>query len=206
MKSLSANLVQEKNKQHSTYPWLLLLDITLPDSTIFRFVNNNEDIVYKGNTYTCFPFEIGPQESSVDGEIPKIELKICNITRILTPYLNTYNGGLESEVLITVVNSNLLAEDYSELEATLTVIDCQVDEYWVSWSLGLFNPTMQRFPLYRYLANYCSYPFFNTGIGECGYNGALTTCLHTLADCIAHGNEINFGGNLGLQNDGIRVV
>lgn len=213
MKSLSQNLIAEKNKIHATDPWLILLDITLTDAeesagpTIYRFVRNNEeDIIYGGNTYIDVPFILGWVTSNVDGEIPLVSLKISNVTRILTPYLNSLEGGLDSTVKITVVNNALLDEDYSELELDFTVIACTADAYWVSWSLGMANPANQRFPLYRYIANYCPYNFYNDGTGECGYNGALIDCGHTLNDCIAHGNEINFGGDLGMQNDGLRIA
>jgi len=212
MKSLSDNLKAEKNKIHSTYPWLILLDITLTDNddsagpTVFRFVKNNEDVIYQGNTYTAFPFILDWIGSDVDGEIPLVSLKVSNITRILTPYLNSLDGGLGSTVKLTLVNHGLLAEDYSELELDFTVMGCTADAYWVTWTLGMMNPANQRFPLYRYIANYCPYNFYNDGTGECGYSGDLATCLHTYDACIVHGNEVNFGGDLGMQNDGIRIA
>jgi len=212
MKSLSENIKAEKNKIHNTDPFLTLLEITLSDDedsagpTVFRFVKNNEDITYQGNVYTAFPFVLGWIGSNVDGEIPLVSLKVCNISRILTPYLNDLDGGLDSTIKIILVGYGILTEDYSELELDFTVMGCTSDAYWVSWTLGMFNPSYQRFPLFRYIANYCPYTFFDDGTGECGYDGALETCLHTLTDCKAHGNEINFGGDLGMQNDGIRIA
>lgn len=212
MKSLSDNLIAEKNKIHATEPWLILLDITLDDEevssgpTVFRFVRNNEDITYRGNIYTAFPFTLGWVASNIDGEIPRVTLKVSNVTRILAPYLNALDGGLDSTVTITLVNNGLLAEDYSELELDFTVMGCSSDAYWVTWTLGMFNPSHQRFPLFRFVANYCPYTFFNDGTGECGYNGDLESCLHTYSDCIAHGNEKRFGGDLGMQSDGIKIA
>ncbi len=212
MKSLSDNLISEKNKIHLTDPWLIFVEITLTDddqsggATVFRFVRNNEDITYGGEVYTAFPFVLSWVGSDIEGSIPVVTLRVPNITRILTPYLNTLNGGLDSTVKLTIVSAALLAEDYSELELSFTVMGCSSDAYWVTWTLGMFNPTNQRFPLYRYIANYCPYNYYTDGTGECSYNGPLPTCLHTLTDCIAHENEPHFGGDLGMQNDGLRIV
>ena len=77
----------------------------------------------------------------------------------LAIYLNDLHGGIGTEVKITVVNSNLLEEDYSELEMDFTVTGCEDNAYWVTWTLGMFNPTVQRFPLWRYLSTFCPYKF-----------------------------------------------
>jgi len=54
MKTLPENLIAEKNLMHSPDPWLILLEITLTDLTVFRLVKNTEDITYNGNTWTAF--------------------------------------------------------------------------------------------------------------------------------------------------------
>jgi len=212
MKSLSANLVTEKNKLHSTDPWLILLDITLPDSTVIRLVRNTVDVTFPvgGNTYTAFPFELSIVESNSTGQIPTVTLKVCNITRLLTPHLNDQNGGLESTVVVTVVNAGLLSESYSELDMNFTVMGCEVNSTWVTWTLGMANPINRRFPLFRYLASHCSWTYTKgvpDGINiECNATSALTTCNRTLADCVERNNSERFGGWLGMQSDGIRIA
>jgi phage-related protein len=210
MKSLSAALIEEKNKLHSTDPWLILLDITLPDSTVIRLVRNTEDVEFGGNTYTAFPFDLSIVESNSTGKVPVVTLKVSNITRMLTPHLNSQNGGLESAVTVTIVNAGLLSESYSELDMDFTVMGCESNSEWVTWTLGMANPLNRRFPLYRYLANHCAWTFtggVSVGVNvECGYTGAFTTCNRTLSDCVARNNTENFGGFLGMQNDGIRIA
>ena len=210
MKSLSANLVAEKNKLHSTDPWLILLDITLSDLTAIRLVRNTDDVEFGGNTYKAFPFELSVVEVGSTGQIPRVTLKVCNITRFLTPYLNSLNGGLESTVTVTVVNAGLLSESYSELDMDFTVMGCEADAYWVTWTLGMANPLNRRFPLYRFLANHCAWTFTGgvaVGVNvECAYVGVETTCNRTLSDCVARANTARFGGFLGMQSDGIRIA
>lgn len=45
MFTLPANLIAQKNKKNQDKPWLVTLDVTLPDGTTkFHFVNNGEDL------------------------------------------------------------------------------------------------------------------------------------------------------------------
>jgi phage-related protein len=205
MKILPANLIAEKNLMHSPEPWLILLEITLTDvgPTIIRLVKNTEDIVYDGNTWTAFPFKLSIVESNSKGQIPQVTLKVCNITRLLTPYLESLDGGIGSTIKVIVVNNGLLDEDYSELELEFSVMDCNADAYWVMWILGMANPLNRRFPLYRFLANHCNWVFRGA---ECGYAGSETICDRTFDDCVARANTANFGGFLGMQSDGIRIA
>jgi len=206
MKTLPINLIAEKNLMHSPEPWLILLEITLTDvgPTILRLVKNNEDIEFGGNTYTHFPFQLSIVDSNAEGQIPQVTLKVCNITRFLTPYLESLDGGIGSTVKVIVVNNKHLDEDYSELELEFSVMGCDaVDAYWVTWTLGMVNPLNRRFPLYRFLANHCMWIFKGA---ECGYVGSAETCNRTFDDCIARENTAYFGGFLGMQNDGIRIA
>ncbi len=216
MLDLPANLISEKNKIHSGAAWILLLEITLTDTedsggpTILRICNNNEDVVFEGDTYTKFNFQMSIVESNIEGEIPSVNLQVSNITKLLQPYLNDMDGGLGATVKMTLVNSDYLAEDYSELEMTFTVIGCEASNYWVSWTLGMINPYRSRFPQYRYLALHCSWEFtggVEIGINvECGYIGAFETCNHTLGDCVLRENPDNFGGNLGMKSGGFQIA
>lgn len=205
MKSLSTNLIAEKNKLHSGNVWLVLLEITLTDDTVIRLVNNTENITYGGNVYTRFAFDLGIVEADISGQIPMVRLRVCNVTRFLTPYLNSLDGGLESTVKITVVNSGHLTEDFSELELEFNVITCEADEKYVVWQLGMANPRNQRFPLYRYLADHCLWAGNFKG-AECGYSGSETTCDGTLDTCREYGNTSRFCGFSGMAEDGIKIA
>ncbi len=205
MTELPASLIAEKNKLSSTAPWILLLEITLTDAgpTILRICNNKEDISFEGNVYTKFNFQLGIVESGIEGQIPVVRLKVSNVTKFLQPYLNDLDGGMGSTIKIILVNTDHLAEDYSELEMSFTVMDCMASTYWVEWSLGMANPLNSRFPQYRYLANHCPWDF--KGL-ECGYVGGESDCNHTLSDCVERSNTAFFGGQLGMKSGGLRLV
>lgn len=204
MKTLSDNLIKAKNRLHQASPWLILLDITLPDAAVIRLVNNSEDITYGGNVYRKFAFNLSVVEQDAGGAIPQVKLQVANVTRLLTEHLNAQDGGLGGTVTITVVNSGHLAENYSQLELGFTVMGCEANEQYVTWTLGMANPRNQRFPLYRFLPH-CSWASNFKG-AECGYAGAGTACDGKYDTCLGYANTGRFGGFLGMAADGIRIA
>lgn len=203
MKNIPAALILEKNKLASPNPWLIMLDMTLPNGSVIRIVRNTEDVVYQGNTYSKFPFEIEPTTQSSKGEIPTVSLRVGNVTRILQAYLEDMNGLVGSTVKITVVNAAYLSENYAELEMTFDVKATGSDAYWVTFTLGSPNPLKNRFPLYRYIAAHCNWQFKSR---ECNYSGSSETCKRTLDYCRILNNSKRFGGYMGLQGGGVRYA
>ena len=52
-------LVNLVNEQHSDVAYFFLMTITDPESrTVINVVNNLEDVVSRGVTYSAFPFEV----------------------------------------------------------------------------------------------------------------------------------------------------
>ena len=173
MKNLPTNLIIEKNKLSTDNAWLILLEITLTDSTIFRLVQNNEDITFQTEVYTAFNFDLESNSQSNKGEVSTVTLKVSNITRLIESKLQELNGGIGSTVKVTIVNSGRLSEDYSELELTFDVLACRTTNRWVVFTLGSPSPLRQRFPLEKYLASHCRFWFNRPDeiYPECGYAG-----------------------------------
>ncbi len=193
MKTLPANLILEKNKLATPSAWLVLLDITLPDSTVLRFVNNTENIVFQGNTYTAINFNLEPSKSSGTGQIPTVQLSISNVTRIIQAYLESLDGAVDSDVQITVVNSAYLSENYAELQMLFSILSTKANAYYVIFELGMPNPLRKRFPPHRFIGNHCNWKFLSA---ECNYGG-WTASKAQLADDIlipldGSGNEYGY--------------
>lgn len=261
MKSLPADLVIEKNKIATNSAWLVLLHIKMndPDESILRFVRNTEDVVFLGETYLAFPFEIDQTMQDSKGQIPSISLRISNATRLFYEKLELYEGGIGSVVTIAVVNSAYLGlgEQYAELVMTFDVIGCTATQQWCTFVLGAPNPLLKRFPKYRYISSHCGWKF---GGIECGYSvddewsfdhgvytindlvyigdpifltnrtnykcsathsssltnkpgtrGGMnywgaTPCSRTLSDCRLYENSARFGGYVGLEAGGLKIV
>ncbi len=205
MKTLPANLITAKNALASTHPWILLLEVALPDDTIIRLARNTEDVLFQGNTYQAFPFEIDAVKETSKGELPVVSLRVGNVSQMVQFYIEEYDGLVGQPVKLTVVNANHLSEDYSELELNFDITACQANALWVTWNVGAPNPLSRRFPLYRYLGLSCNWVGRFKGV-ECKYAGFDETCSGTLDACRAKENAANFGGFPGLSQGGIRIV
>jgi len=165
--TLPTNIINEKNKTASPYAWLVLLEITLTDSTIIRLVRNDEDITFESNVYTAFNFQLEPTIQNSKGQIPTITLKISNVTFLIQSKLQELNGAIGSTVRMIVVNSNLLAADVSDLEMNFEVLAAASTNLWAEFQLGSPSPLRQRFPLNKYSALGCQWRFEEI---ECDYD------------------------------------
>jgi len=176
MKNLPANIVMAKNELSTTSAWLIMLDINLNnvEQTVLRYVRNNENITFDGDLYKACNFELEPTEQSSGGEIPSVTLRVSNVSHLLRPYLEELDGGIGSTVKVTVINSDLLDEDYTELEMTFDVIDCNRSAQWITFTLGAPNPLRQMLLLDKYLALHCNWHFNDVVLQqgfECDYAG-----------------------------------
>lgn len=202
MKTLPSVLVSEKNKLFTSTVWIVLLDITL-DSTVYRFCSNNEDVTFDGETYNSFPFDLEPTSESGSGEIPTVTLRVSNVTQIIHAYLEQLNGAVGATVIIRVVNSAYLSENYSELEFNFSILSVSANDEWLTFTLGAENPLRRRFPPYRFIASHCHWDFKSV---ECGYAGVATTCDRSYERCSALNNTERFGGYRGLMEKSWKIV
>lgn len=201
MRDLSVIAKLEKNKISSTGAWLILLEIQFQGATI-RVVNNNEDIEWpagSGTRWVAFPFELGEVSENSKGELPSLQLKVSNVTRIIQQYLEQYAGGTDATVILRVVMSEHLDLTTPELTEVFNVKSTSTDAMWAYFNLGPDYALTQRFPPDRYMRNFC--PFKFKGI-KCGYSGPLTTCNKTLKDCRERNNSERFGGFPGIPGAG----
>ena len=146
MQTLPEVIVQEKNKLATPSAWFVLLDIVLGDALTLYLCSNTENVTFKGRVYEAFPFNLEPTKQTAKGEIPSVTLKVANVTQIIQGYLEDLDGAVGATVIVRVVNSAYLSEDYSELEMTFGVLGSEADAEWVSFTLGLPNPLKRRFP------------------------------------------------------------
>lgn len=195
MLTLPLALRIEKNKLVATAPWLLLLNVTLPDASVIRLVRNTEDVTFGGNSYIAFAFDIDGMRSGGDGRIQGVSLKVANPGRALQPYMEAHDGLVGCGITLRVVHADNLAADYSELTLQWEVLSAESAEDWIAFSLGAENPLRRRFPLHVAIPFSCNWPF--KGV-ECGYSGVATSCPRTLDHCRKLGNSVRFGGRPGI--------
>lgn len=191
----------EANKLVSTAPWLLLLELILPDATVLRFVRNTDDIecpIGSGIIWTAYPFDLGNRGESGDGKVQTVTLKVSNIARALTPYMEEYDGLVGSDVRLIVVHEANLSADYAALTLAYTIIAATLpDDIWIEFSLGAESPMRRRFPIYAAIPLHCGWVANFKG-AECAYAGGDSTCPGTLTACRAKNNSGRFGGRPGI--------
>lgn len=209
MLTLPAAAILEKNKVWQQSAWLTMLEIQ--DSRLeepLRLVCSNRNVIWGGHEWVAFPFEI-PSVKQSKSEIPKVPVKISNITRVIEQYIEMYDGFIGDTVILRVINTDgstkndagaYVVTSDAVVEETFTVQSVSSDATWATFNLGGSLPIMQRFPPRRILKDFCPFPF--KGI-ECGYAGSETSCPKTLAGCRARGNSVRFGGEPAIGYGGM---
>lgn len=205
---LDGKIVKESRELTSRSAWLWLLAVTISgvEETI-RLVNNTEDISYGGNTYTRCNFELGPWRYTETGELPGRQLKVTNIDLVnyLLPYVDDYDGIVGATIVTTPVNSQHLDVDMSAKAMEFMVLAGSPTETEIIFGLGAPNPLIQWVQRHRYFADYC--PFVSRfGDAECGYSGEQTVCNGLLSQCKDYGNQVRFGGEVGLRSRTVRFA
>jgi hypothetical protein len=153
-------------------PWLWLVKFILTDGTVYYFARNTESLEYDGHTWEPFWFDVSNRKQSTDGEIPVCTMGIINIRRILMGKLKELNGGIGSEVYLTLYNPKYPQADYSSLTTQFDILDCNYNDNWVEFELGAPSALRERYPADRYFSDICRYRIRNADDSihvRCGY-------------------------------------
>ena len=208
--TLSSIAIEEKNRLATDSVWLVALEIVLPGvADPVRIVGTNEDVTWRGETWTAFPFEIEEIADAAKSESPRVDVRVGNVSRVMEAYLAAYDawtkqyGYAPVEVLIYVLNSANLASPTPEVEHVFELKQPRTDSRWATFTLGASNPFNRRFPQHRILRSSCRYAFKGT---LCGYAWAETACNKTLTRCRELGNSERFGGAPGVGYGGLVLV
>ena len=200
--NLSTNQIIEKNKLSSTNIELLLLEITYESEDPICLCLNNAELVWNSKTWYPALFSLSGLMETKNAEIPSVSLIFMDIGRVITPYIELYNGGVGAEIILRVVDSIYLANTTPKIEESMEILDCAIDyANKISFKLGAENLFNRRCPQERYLKNHCRFKTF--GGDRCGY--VITgseTCDRTFINCDTLGNSSRFGGFPGVGSVG----
>lgn len=187
-------LIEEKNKISQEQPWLLFLTMTnVAKTQTIRLVRNTENIIFKGEEYVAFPFEIDSIPEASIGSLPTLGIKVSNVDRQIQSYVEmdaTFGSGWE--VLISLahysqLNGTDLEDQVAEIEHKFQSLDIIADNEWLTINLGVRNPMLVQFPRQQYAGGFCQRTF-DDGLG-CPYSTQkregtnFTFCKRTLANC-----------------------
>ena len=205
MKTLPSALIIEKNRLASPYPWVPLVKFAFPVPTGDVFLAGNlSDVTYGGQLYTAFNIDVQLPDCNVKAVVPECTITAANQSRVFEGMIIDSNGGVDTQVNITIVNTNNLAADYSTLTWSFYILQVNSNSSEVTMTCSLYSPLDRRFPPDRYYGSTCRFKFFK-GI-ECKYASTKTTCDRSLATCRSYSNEANFGGFPGLHDKNIAFL
>lgn len=194
-----------KNRLEDTGAWIVFLTLSSPDNSIvIRICTNTEDQLFKGQTYTAFPFKLGEIKETNKGEIPSASIIISNVERVVQSYIEQdVNKGSGWEAVLDICHSDNLASP--EISYNFITNGVSADEETVTLSCELKNPIRHKFPRIRMLPNSCQNRFKQ---GGCTYSGTDTSCEKTLSACrekFLGSKKIPFLGFPGIPTSGIYV-
>lgn len=206
MLQLSVAAILEKNKLAGNSCWPVLLEIQIPNGEPIRLTNNNENIVWNGQTWASFPFELDNMQESGKGEIPSLSIKVSNVTQEIQYYLEQVDGAVDFPVIIRVVNTTNLASPDPECELTYNCNSCTYDDMWINFALGGNAKLTRRVPERRHLKDFCDFQYGGIMCGvSAATKAAFPTCRKTLAQCRERGNSTRFGGEPAIPLGGFRA-
>lgn len=206
-KAISVATIIEKNQISSGVAFIVLARVEIFDSVTQTYpetvyvANNAENVVFEGETYVAFPFNVDLKYEA--GSIPQISLTAKDYQKVLLAKLDLYSGAIGSRVTITVVNTGNLSQG-SEVEEIFEVIGSGANDWSITLQLGAESAIAKNFPTRTQMRDRCSWRYKGP---ECTYSGAMPTCdlsLQGTNGCAAHSNSENFGGFPSLVNRGIR--
>jgi len=200
--SMPSNITSIKNDLNQPGSWVWLIVFTLPDMTVLRYVGNTEDVSYGGNTYTALNFDIDKFAFNTDGEIPEITASISNIGYALQSYIQ--EDVIGGTVSFLQVNTDYLAEDYSEDLLTFTISGVEVTWAIVNFTLSISPELRFRTPEDRFNPYTCRHKFKG---GRCGYTGGLTYCDRNPDACSERSRfPGSYGGPLSMRREAVRYA
>lgn len=211
--ALSSIAIEEKNKLATDSIFLPCLSITIPGLTDpVRVVRDNQNLTWAGHTWIAFPFEIDEIGDNSKGEIPQVNIMVCNISRAIEAYLQEYDtycktyGFAPITVDLYVINTKAVTANPNcapEVEHSFILKQPKTDSKWATFTLGASNVYTMRVPPGRILKNTCRFKFKDS---RCGYTGSGATCTKTLTACRAYGNSVRYGGFPGTGTGGILIA
>lgn len=142
-RKLSPLAIQSALAQETDEAWLFLLEVKHPDlATPYRWVNNTENIVSKGETFEPFPFSLS---LSMDEEshLPEVALSIDNVERALVAV--SRSSVIAPEFTIRLILAS--QPDIYEVEIFgLTLLEVSYDAYSFTGTLYADDLLNTRYP------------------------------------------------------------
>jgi len=132
-KNYTANFKEKTGSTSGEEP-VYLLEITHPQlAQPVRVVRDTDNLVSNGNTFIALDFDIALPDD-VQGKLPRAPIRIDNIGRELTQWLDGSKGGKGAQVRIMQVMRS--APDLIEYEITTDLLRVRQDGGYINGEVG----------------------------------------------------------------------
>ena len=196
MRNLGNTNISEKNKQENQPIYLYTIYDYDGAGNNLCLAQSDIDITYPtsgGVKYTAFPIKFDVIGENSQGEIDTLKITLCNVSRLIQSYLETYDWR-GKKVKITLVWANQLADATAKTEDIFYIDNYTADELNVEATLSSkFDVLDLSIPCRKYLRNNCGWRQLGFKGTECGAQTG-TTCNGTLQNCQALVNSSRYGG------------
>ncbi|MYZ41425.1 DUF1833 family protein [Schauerella aestuarii] len=116
---------------------LIMLEISHPDLTSpVRIVNDTQDLVSQGLTFSSCPFAITLPDDA-EGQLPQATLQVDNVDQALMGWLEVSRGGQGAKCRILMVSE--ATPNIRELDMLLDLTSISANNLTVSAQLGFVN-------------------------------------------------------------------
>ena len=212
MRDLERDFVTEKNKLQSAAV-ITLYDVQLDESTWIYVCNWTASVTFDSQTYTPIAIKRGAISHDSSGKITSMSLTVGNVSRVISGYLETYDGMIGMKVIVTTVFANLLDDPNSKVVEEFYIKTAVADESKVTFSLVAKLDILDVFvPRRKFTRNFCQWEYKRDGCwlttgatfeAAAGFNNT-PLCDRTLggaSGCEFHTNEERFGGFPGIPQN-----
>ena len=119
-RTVATTVIAAFNAQTTTQAFYSLLTVTHPSwGTPVRLVNNTEDIVSNGNTFSAFPFSVVLLADD-DGSAPRLRVSIANTTRIIVSEMRAVAGSrtriTATLSVVSSIDNNTAIADFPDFD------------------------------------------------------------------------------------------
>jgi lambda family phage minor tail protein L len=194
-KTTNENFIAEKNADKCKPIFLYTLyDYDGANNDLY-FAEWDENVTFDGQTYIAFPITHDSISENTIGQIDKVRISLCNISRYIQAILETYDLR-NKKVDIAIVFEDQLADTEAVVTETYWIGGYTADQENVMFTLtSKFDLLEVTLPLRKYTRNQCAWKYNES---ECGVSSAIytlySTCPRTLAACRIRQNSERFGG------------
>lgn len=191
-------------EQHVSEPEIIprmLLTIYGDNDVVFRFVaNDNQDLVFEGNTYISAEIKRGEIKTTLEGDKEQVSLTMSNRWKEWSAYIANNGKGLKyKKCVIQEVYIDHLEEGavwlfegiLNSLKTTMSEFSCVVERDTVDFTQE--SPNMDYGPTCQYV--------YKGADNRCRATSVLTSCDGTLTACIERNNVTRYGGHPSIPRE-----